>query len=176
MLGRGRPFVVEIKRPRVRSLDLLKIQEEINEREKGKIKVNGLTFVKKEMVRKIKNLETAKKTYKVIVKFNRDVSEEEISNLENIFTQVTVFQKTPSRVLHRRSDLTREKQIYETRIKSLSPKHIEMRIECQGGLYIKELVTGDNERTNPNVSKIVGAKAEPLELDVLNVFTKDGKK
>jgi len=49
-----------------------------------------------------------------------------------------------------------------------------MKIRCQGGLYVKELVTGDEGRTEPNVSKIVDAKAEPLELDVLNVSVKGG--
>jgi tRNA U54 and U55 pseudouridine synthase Pus10 len=37
---------------------------------------------------------------------------------------------------------------------------------------VKELVTGDNGRTDPSVSKIIGVTAEPIELDVLNVLTR----
>ena len=46
---------------------------------------------------------------------------------------------------------------------------IELRIRCQGGLYIKELVTGDMGRTKPSVSEILKVKAVPLKLDVLDV-------
>ncbi|MFB0514072.1 MAG: hypothetical protein ACETVQ_00695, partial [Candidatus Bathyarchaeia archaeon] len=42
----------------------------------------------------------------------------------------------------------------------------------QGGLYIKELITGDEVRTSPSVSEILNVEAKPLELDVLNVIMK----
>jgi large subunit ribosomal protein L21e len=83
--------------------------------------------------------------------------------------KAVIHQQTPLRVLHRRADLVREKYIYETKIKRLAPNRAEMRIHCQGGLYIKELVSGDEGRTNPSVAKIVNADAKPLELDVLKV-------
>jgi tRNA U54 and U55 pseudouridine synthase Pus10 len=35
---------------------------------------------------------------------------------------------------------------------------------------VKELVTGDEGRTVPNVSEILNNKAKPLKLDVLNVI------
>ena len=76
-------------------------------------------------------------------------------------------------MLHRRADLTREKYIYEVKVKKLSPKKAEMKIRCQGGLYVKELVTGDEGRTTPNVSELLNNKAKPLKLDVLNVIMGD---
>ncbi|RJS67986.1 tRNA pseudouridine(54/55) synthase Pus10, partial [Candidatus Bathyarchaeota archaeon] len=51
----------------------------------------------------------------------------------------------------------------------------EIKIRCQGGLYIKELVTGDNGRTNPNISSLIKVKAVPKELDVLNVVVEGEK-
>jgi len=80
------------------------------------------------------------------------------------------MQKTPLRVLHRRADLTREKYIYEVKVKKLSPKKAEMKVRCQGGLYVKELVTGDEGRTTPSVSEILKNRAKPIKLDVLNVI------
>jgi len=80
-----------------------------------------------------------------------------------------IRQKTPRRVLHRRANLTREKYIYKVEVKKLTPKMAEIRIRCQGGLYIKELVTGDEGRTIPSVSQILNVNARPLELDVLEV-------
>jgi tRNA pseudouridine synthase 10 len=170
MLGEGRPFVVEIKKPRRRGIDLQEVERIINEKAHGKVEVSGLKFVDKKTVRKIKRLESAEKLYRVVVKFDRTVSDDEIERLERALTGITVIQQTPLRVLHRRPDRIREKQIYETKVKRLSQDSLEMEIRCQGGLYIKELVTGDEGRTDPSVSKIVNAKAEPLELDVLNIF------
>ena len=174
MLGRGRPFIIQVKRPRRRKIDLPELEQEINRTVEGKIEVRNLKSVDRGMIRKLKSIESSQKTYRVNVKFSRKVSDEEIENLQHLLTDATVVQQTPKRVLHRRADRAREKYIYETRAKRLSPDTIQMKIRCQGGLYIKELVTGDEGRTDPNVSKIVDAKAEPLELDVLNVSVKRG--
>ncbi len=87
-------------------------------------------------------------------------------------TNTTIHQQTPLRVLHRRADRVREKYIYETKTKRLKPNQMEMRIRCQGGLYIKELITGDEGRTEPSVAEIIGARAETTRLDVLNIISR----
>ena len=172
MLGRGRPFVIEIKKPKKRKLDLKELEEAINEYAKGKVEVLNLRYADRNTVRKLKGMEDAQKIYRVIVKFDREITDEEIAKLEKELTDTTIYQRTPIRVLHRRSDRLREKHIYETKIKRLSNDSIEMKIRCQGGLYVKELVTGDEGRTSPSVSEIINAKATPMELDVLNVLAK----
>ncbi len=96
-----------------------------------------------------------------------------METVEKTFTNTVIRQQTPLRVLHRRADLVREKYIYEAKIKRLTPNSAEMRIRCQGGLYIKELITGDEGRTDPCVAKIANAEAKPLELDVLNVVMRE---
>jgi tRNA pseudouridine synthase 10 len=75
--------------------------------------------------------------------------------------------------LHRRADLTREKYIYRVNVKKLSSKKAEMKILCQGGLYVKELVAGDEGRTTPSVSEILKNKAKPTKLDVLKIIMED---
>jgi tRNA pseudouridine synthase 10 len=174
MLGKGRPFIIQVKRPRKRGIDLKELTKTINDRANGKIKVAGLKFVGKDMIRALKHLESTQKTYRVIVRFDKDISDSEIDKLQRSLSGVKVLQQTPTRVLRRRADKTREKHIYETEIKRISPNSVEMKIRCQGGLYVKELVTGDEGRTEPNVSKLVDAKAEPLELDVLSISIKGG--
>ena len=174
MLGEGRPFIIQVKRPHKRGIDLKDLAKVINDSADGKVKVTGLKFVSKEMIRTLKHLEATQKTYRVVVRFSRDISDDEIVNLGRSLSGIKVLQQTPSRVLRRRADRTREKHIYETEIKRISPNSVEMKIRCQGGLYVKELVTGDEGRTEPNVSKIVDAKAEPLELDVLSISVKGG--
>ena len=147
------------------------LEKAINEYAEGKVEVLNLRFGDREVVRKLKDMEDAQKIYKVIVNFDREISDEEIAMLEKELTNISIRQRTPLRVLHRRADRLREKYIYETKIKRLSENSVEMRIRCQGGLYVKELVTGDNGRTEPSVSKIINARAEPIELDVLEVIT-----
>jgi len=172
MLGRGRPFILEVKRPKKRSLNLPELKEKINREAQGKIRVSNLRFVDKDALRKLKLIEGSEKLYKVIVLFDRAILDEELQALERTFTNVAIHQQTPSRVLPRRKDTTREKHIYKTEVRRLAENTVEMRIICQGGLYIKELVTGDEGRTKPNVADTIKAGARPLELDVLSVFTK----
>jgi tRNA pseudouridine synthase 10 len=107
------------------------------------------------------------------MEFERKITTEALTALEKELTNVMIKQRTPLRVLHRRADLMREKYIYEVKVKKLPPKKAEMKIRCQGGLYVKELVTGDEGRTTPSISEILRNKAKPLKLDVLNVIMSD---
>jgi tRNA pseudouridine synthase 10 len=172
MLGHGRPFVLEITRPRHRFLELKRLEEEVNAYGKGKVAVSGLKFADKNTVRKLKRGESTQKEYRVVVEFKKTVAANDINRLRDRLKNSVITQKTPIRVLHRRADLTREKYIYDVDIKKLSPRKLEMKLRCQGGLYVKELVTGDEGRTTPNVSEILENKAKPVKLDVLNVIMK----
>jgi tRNA pseudouridine synthase 10 len=104
------------------------------------------------------------------MEFENKINIKDLRLLEEKLTTVMIMQKTPLRVLHRRANLTREKYIYEVKVNKLSPKKAEMKVRCQGGLYVKELVTGDEGRTTPSVSEILKNKAKPIKLDVLNVI------
>jgi len=95
--------------------------------------------------------------------------------IEKTLSKATIHQQTPRRVMHRRADLTREKYIYEAKVKRLSRNRAEIRIRCQGGLYIKELITGDEGRTTPCVASVVGAGAAAAQLDVLHVVAGEEK-
>ena len=170
MLGHGRPFVLEIKKPRRRHVNLQDLAQSINEQAQGKVKALKLRLADKDAIRRLKKGETAEKIYRAVIEFDRGVSDEEIGVLEETLANALIHQQTPQRVLHRRPNRVREKHIYEVKVKRLTPNRVEMRVRCQGGLYIKELITGDDGRTDPSVAKIVDAKAAPLELDVLGVI------
>ena len=45
MLGSGRPFVLELRMPRKREIDLVQMEKKINEENEGRIGVNNLKFV-----------------------------------------------------------------------------------------------------------------------------------
>jgi len=169
MLGTGRPFVLEISKPRKRFLDLKKLEAEVNDGAKGKVKVSKLRFTNKDVVRRLKKGESAQKEYRMLVEFEHPVSAENLLLLGEKLTGASVKQQTPLRVLHRRADLIRERYIYKVKVKKVSSKRAELEIRCQGGLYVKELMSGDEGRTMPNVSDLLGNRAKPLKLDVLNV-------
>jgi tRNA pseudouridine synthase 10 len=173
MLGTGRPFVLEISKPKKRFLDLKTLEAEVNAGATGKVEVSRLRFANKELVRRLKRGESAQKEYRVTVEFENPVSDEDLHGLEEKLTGASVMQQTPLRVLHRRADLTREKYIYKVKVKKVALNKAELEVRCQGGLYVKELVSGDEGRTTPSVSDLLGNKAKPLKLDVLNVIIDD---
>jgi tRNA pseudouridine synthase 10 len=175
MLGRGRPFVLEVKTPKKRFIDLEKLEKKINKDAAGKVEVHGLRFADKDLVRRLKRGESSQKTYRVIMEFERVVSDEELAKLEGALKGIAIYQQTPQRVLHRRADRIREKYIYEAKVKRLTLNSAQLRIRCQGGLYVKELVTGDEGRTKPSVAEILGTKATPIDLDVLSVIMRETK-
>jgi tRNA pseudouridine synthase 10 len=175
MLGSGRPFVIEVSKPKKRFLDLKKIEAEVNANAEGKVEVSGLCFSSKDVVRRLKKGESAQKEYRVLIDFEREISEEQLRLVEEQLSGILIKQQTPLRVLHRRADLIREKYIYEVKVKKVSLKRAEMQIRCQGGLYVKELVSGDEGRTKPSVSELLENTAKPLKLDVLNVIMDDPK-
>jgi tRNA pseudouridine synthase 10 len=173
MLGTGRPFIMEIKKPKKRFIDLKNLTEIINKQAKGKVEVLNLHFASKDDVRQLKKGEASQKIYKAIIEFDREVSDNELETVAKALEKAAIHQQTPLRVLHRRADLVREKYIYETKIKRLAPNRAEMKIRCQGGLYIKELISGDGGRTDPSVAKLINAEAKTLELDVMKVIVEE---
>ncbi|MCW4053565.1 MAG: tRNA pseudouridine(54/55) synthase Pus10 [Candidatus Bathyarchaeota archaeon] len=176
MLGSGRPFVIEVSKPKKRFLNLKKLEVAVNANAEGKVEVSGFRFSNKDFVRRLKKGESAQKEYRLLIDFESPVSKESLRLLEEKLSGTLIMQKTPLRVLHRRADLIREKYIYEVKVKKVSLKRAEMKIRCQGGLYVKELVSGDEGRTTPNVSELLENRAKPLKLDVLNVIMDDQSK
>jgi tRNA pseudouridine synthase 10 len=173
MLGSGRPFVIEITEPKKRFIDLGKLMKQVNFLGKGKVQVSDLRVADKEVVRSLKKGEATQKEYRLMMEFEHKITPKNLRLLETRLTNAVVIQQTPLRVVHRRANLAREKYIYEVNVKKMSPQKAEMKIRCQGGLYVKELVTGDEGRTIPNVSEILKNKAKPLKLDVLNILMDD---
>jgi tRNA pseudouridine synthase 10 len=173
MLGSGRPFVIEVSNPKKRFVDLKQIEIQINAGAVGKVEVSGLRFATKDVVRRLKKGENAQKEYALLAEFENELSDQDLHMIEEKLSGVCIKQQTPLRVLHRRADLIREKYIYQVKVKKVSLKRALLEIRCQGGLYVKELVSGDEERTVPNVSDLLNNRAKTLKLDVLNVIMDD---
>ncbi len=166
MLGNGRPFVLQIKEPKIRKADLEKLKEEVNK--SGKVEILNLDYGVRKDVVFFKN-EPHKKTYLAIVECEEDVNDDEISKLVVKLENLTINQRTPIRVSHRRADLVRVRKVYKARANRIDSKTFELTLYCDGGLYIKELISGDEGRTSPSVSEILNKKCICKTLDVLDV-------
>jgi tRNA pseudouridine synthase 10 len=170
MLGSGRPFVLEIKEPRIRNLDLPKLEEQINEINEGKTAYHGLKFC--ERGRKAEIKQSSPDTYKVyeaIVECDEPFDENKLEELKKLNE---INQQTPLRVLRRRTDMVRVKHVLGLSYEIIDDKSFKMKIKTEGGLYIKELISGDEGRSNPNVSEILGVNAVCAQLDVIEVSEK----
>ena len=170
MLGSGRPFVLEIKEPKIRKLDLAKLEEEINIINEGKTSYHNLHLC--ERGRKAEIKQSSPDTYKIyqaIVKCDEAYDEDKLEEL----TQLNeINQQTPLRVLRRRADMVRVKHVLDLSYEIIDDKTFSMKIKTEGGLYIKELISGDDGRSQPNVSDILGVEAVCEQLDVLEVSEK----
>lgn len=169
VLGRGRPFIIEIKEPKRRNLDLKALEREINNYASGKVEVNGLRFVEKDAVELIKNKE-ADKLYRVKVIFDQAISEEKLKIALASLMKSTIEQRTPQRVVHRRADKIRRRKVLEAELREFKSNEALLEIRCEGGLYVKELISGDGGRTKPSLSELLGVEASAVELDVIDVL------
>lgn len=170
MLGSGRPFVLEIKEPRIRKIDLESLEEKINEINEGKTSYHNLKFCQRQRKAEIKvSSPDAYKVYNALVKCDLPYDIQDLASLKDLSE---IHQQTPLRVLHRRADKTRIKNVLGVDFEIIDDVTFMMKVKTQGGLYIKELISGDEGRTNPNVGEILGVNAVCEQLDVIEVSEK----
>ncbi|MDY6766060.1 MAG: tRNA pseudouridine(54/55) synthase Pus10, partial [Candidatus Nanohaloarchaea archaeon] len=159
-----RPFVLEILEPQVRDIDLDALQAEINRNEE--IDVHDLEFTEKDRVEAVKSLR-ADKRYRARVELAEAVSEDQLQRLEQLVG--TVKQATPSRVEHRRAQKTREREVYDIAWEQVDETTIDLEVEAAAGTYIKELIHGDDAKTEPSVAGLLGTDADCVALDVIEI-------
>ena len=168
MLGNGRPFVLEIKDPKIRKIDLQKIEDAINEENKEKIAITNIRFSDHDEITRIKKAEF-KKTYRIVFESEKLINNEKLIKATQSLQGKSIGQFTPSRVAHRRANMVREKHIYMCNIESVDGSMAILTLEAESGTYIKELVSGDDGKTKPNISEMIGAPCKVTELDVIEI-------
>ena len=168
MLGFGRPFVLELRMPKSREINLEDVQNKINLDNDGRIQVNDLEFVPRNRVAELKNT-VCDKSYRVDVSIPEDLTIESLKNGAQRLKEQLVKQRTPTRVAHRRADLIRPRFVQSVNILSFNQGMVELEIRAQHGTYIRELVSGDMGRTVPSFSSLVDGTCKVEVLDVLNL-------
>ncbi|MCF2138736.1 MAG: tRNA pseudouridine(54/55) synthase Pus10 [Candidatus Lokiarchaeota archaeon] len=177
-LGKGRPFIMEIKKPQKRILPLDEIQKKINNQFSSQIYVEPFTISSKKQIIEYKSdSEFSQKAYHALIFLEQPIDkklfDEKMNEIQEIILNEPIHQRTPLRVVHRRADKTRTKKIFEISGKWIDSRHIFLKIRAQGGTYIKELISSDNGRTVPSIAQVFKIPMTCVELDIVNVDTKN---
>uniref|UniRef100_A0A1B6E3L2 tRNA pseudouridine(55) synthase n=1 Tax=Clastoptera arizonana TaxID=38151 RepID=A0A1B6E3L2_9HEMI len=170
MLGNGRPFALELINPHKTIFtfeELRHVEKMLNSKD---VKIRDLQHIFKESLAMLKVGEESKtKNYNsYCIAWN--VTPEQIHSLTTT-KPLTLYQRTPVRVLHRRPAAVRERIIYwmTASVEKICEDTIyfKLLINTQAGTYVKEFVHGDFGRTTPNLGELLGnAKVDILALDV----------
>ncbi|EUT79585.1 hypothetical protein PFAG_05078 [Plasmodium falciparum Santa Lucia] len=191
------PMLTDIKKEKEKEKEQEQEQEQINKHKDNnnmynnsyniehfaEIKLNNLSFsTNYPLVKKLmKYGEERKKEYKCIIyhssKMNKDTIQkinDQISNHEpqTLTYVLKIIQKTPIRVLHRRSLINRERKIFQIKLIYLHKHFSLLYLLAESGLYIKEFVNGDKGRTIPNLKQFFGddTYVNILNLDVATLI------
>jgi tRNA pseudouridine synthase 10 len=166
MLGEGRPFVLEVKNPRRRTLDLVSMARAVAAG--GAVEVSELRPASPEDIRALKE-DRCDKSYRIAAEMSPSIPlgklKEGVASLE----ASEILQRTPARVSHRRADRVRARKIREAKVLSYDGSTAEILLRAEAGTYVKELMHGDEGRTKPSLAEILGTGVRVKELDVLRV-------
>jgi tRNA pseudouridine synthase 10 len=152
VLGKGRPFILRVSNPKVRSL---KTDEKIEE--------NGLYAVIKGKPQPSAKLPPhfITKT-RITIQTEEDLCSESLARLLKVLENSEVTFKAKSKIL--------KKKIYSLKVQQIDERKFALTITADGGLLIKQFV-GGQEYIEPNISKVIGMKCECVAFDVLDVLT-----
>lgn len=166
MLGDGRPFVLEILRPKRRSLDLAALGTAIAANAQGRVEVLGLRPCEAEEVVRVKEASPSK-SYRVAVRGEVEVAK--INEALALAASRAIAQRTPTRVAHRRSDRVRTRRILSAQLVEAAVGRFTLDLRAEAGTYIKEWVEGDGGRTEPSLAQLLGVPLSVESLDVLKI-------
>ena len=168
MVGTGRPFILEVVAPKKRSVDLACLETEINRTAEGRVSVAIKRWADRAEVETLKSNKAHKK-YRILVEVDGELSADEFANALKSLNGVTIQQRTPERVAHRRADKIRERKVLDIGFVGEQDGRFVVEVLGEAGLYIKELVSGDSGRTIPSLAEILKRKAHVTSLDVTQV-------
>ena len=171
MLGRGRPFVLELLRPRTRTIDLTATTAELRREGEGRVEVIDLAPTDAQEVVRVKEA-NPEKSYRVEV--TGPVAVAKVNEALTLAVGRAIAQRTPTRVAHRRADRVRTRRNVAARIGEASDGRFTLDLRTEAGTYVKEWVEGDGGRTDPSLSSLLGVPLKVASLDVLEVHDSEG--
>jgi len=173
MLGSGRPFLLELVDCLHGSItaasgfgDLPKL---VKSRSGGIVEVQDLEICDRTASEKlVEGAEKHQKHYLCVIWVKKSVTKEDIANL-NAVRELSIHQRTPVRVLHRRTNMIRQRMVHKLAAEPLNAHFIILHVWSAAGTYIKEFVHGDLGRTVPSIRSILDSETDILQLDVADL-------
>lgn len=167
-LGEGRPFILEIKNPKHRSLDLDEIVHKINAKLHQFIHIKEVKYVTKQDVQEVKTKwRKSRLKHQGMITLSKFLSEEDFQlkkrEIEQEFQKLEIIQRTPLRFITFKKDTTKRKIIFNLKLDFIDELHLFLDIEAEPGLYLQEAVSGDQYRTTPSLSERLEMKLEFID-------------
>jgi len=172
MIGTGRPFILEVVSPQRRSVSLKDLETAINSSAYGRVEVELERWSGRPEVETLKSNKAHKK-YRIVVEADGAPSADAFVRAVNSLSGAKISQRTPERVAHRRADKIRERRVLDIVCTGEEAGRFIVEVTGEAGLYIKELISGDNGRTRPSLSEALGSPARVTSLDVVLVEEKE---
>lgn len=172
MLGSGRPFIIELVNPK-KKLSLTQDKLDIIQNEINKSTLVNLLNLRDGGCQAFVDLKKSEqhkiKMYCCMIATSRELTTEDIEKL-NALENIELNQKTPLRVLHRRTLMDRKKSVFKLSVHKVNQFNYSVFVLASAGTYIKEFIHGDLERTLPNFGTLTNSKADIYQLDVNEIF------
>ena len=162
VLGVGSPFILEVKNPIKRFVDLDKFAEDVNIHSEKRLEISYLSLVTKKFVKNLKMKGEYEKLYRAIIEFEQSISDDLLKMMEKNLSNITIKQTNQSRK-------GRKKILHSVSIKRLGINIVEMMIKSQGGINIEGFITGEKVRTSPNIGEIVGIPIKCFSYDIIGI-------
>lgn len=164
MLGRGRPFVLELLRPRVRTIDPAATAADLGPDAAGRVEVVEMRAAGASDVLAVKEA-NPEKSYRVGVRGEADLGK--VNEALALALGRPIAQRTPRRVAHRRADRVRTRRIVGAQLEGGGDGRFTIELRTEAGTYVKEWVEGDDGRTEPSLASLLGL---PLAVEFLDVL------
>jgi tRNA pseudouridine synthase 10 len=174
MLGDGRPFVVSAQWARRRSVDGERVAAAVAERSKGRVLVSDVCVVSRADMGRV-TTEHGEKTYRALIRSEGGAAfpPDAAARLASL-AGTEIRQRTPKRVEVRRADMVRTRGVLGIEVEEARGGEILALIRTDPGTYVKELVSGDDGRTEPSFASVLGQPCVCAELDVVSTGAAPG--
>lgn len=167
-IGTGRPCVIEVVNPKIVNVNLNELADQI--KKNYPIELLEPKYVKKFWVEVVCNSHFNKEYYAIVGSKERELL---VQDFEKLKQKLPIFlkQRTPLRVVKRRSDLIRRRCIFDLKLAKIENGKMHLFIYAEAGTYIKEFIHGDQGRTVPSISSILNLPCDCEELSLIKINT-----
>jgi|TARA_B100000315_G_scaffold80482_1_gene73728 tRNA pseudouridine synthase 10 len=160
--GEGRPFYAEILEPHIRKPK--RIKSAIRKLRNG-VFLKELKIIEKRPRSEQPFTINVQSTFTL----NKRITKKKIQNLEEVFKEASV------KMLPTNKNKCITKKIYNLTVESVKNLTLQVKMECDGGLSIRQFITGEGDKVEPNISSILKREVKmnhDMPFDILKVNLK----